>query len=345
MRGVRAKITIFISIIVFLTSHVQASLQEQCVGKFLNPISDICWSCLFPITIGGFSLVSSSKFKDTENPTSPLCLCRRDHNPIPMPGITIGFWEPLRIIEATRTPFCLVSLNGLKLGSSLDNGGFKQYRNESDKRSSAYYHVHYYIYPVLALLNLIMDFGCMSMGSYDLGYMSEFDPSHKNDALANFLHPETFLLANPAAQAACTVDCTETTKEKMPIDSLFWCSGCQGSIYPFTGTVSSHVGGVATSSLLATRQIAKLHRMGLAKKTTSNNAAINGDICESRYASRIPKSQYRLQMTYPRANVNGEYSCNPIGMLDALYSSGREFPYSGEDFVYLLWRKRNCCLF
>lgn len=344
MKSVKRNIAVFICLVGFITNSLHASVEGKCVGKFINPISDICWSCLFPITIGGFSLVSSSKFKDTENPTSPLCLCRRDGNVIPMPGITIGFWEPLRVIEITRTPFCLTSLNGLKLGSSADHGGFKKYRNESDKRSGSYYHVHYYIYPVLAVLNLILDFGCMSMGSYDLGYLSEFDPSHKNETLASFLHPETFLLANPIAQAACAVDCTETTRSKMPIDSLFWCSGCQGGLYPFTGTATNHVGGVATSSLFAAKQIAKLHRLGLAKKTTSNNAAINGDICESRYAARIPKSQYRLQMTYPRPNVSGEYTCNPIGMLDALYSSGREFPYAGEDFVYLLWRKRNCCL-
>ncbi|WP_234000704.1 TraU family protein, partial [Erythrobacter sp. HI0019] len=25
----------------------------RCTGSFVNPITDICWSCLFPISIGG----------------------------------------------------------------------------------------------------------------------------------------------------------------------------------------------------------------------------------------------------------------------------------------------------
>lgn len=326
-------------------SFVKASADGVCVGRFLNPISDICWSCLFPITIGSIPLISSSKFPDTGNPSIPLCLCKRGASPLPMPGITIGFWEPIRIIEVTRTPYCLVSLGGLKVGSSLKQGGFLKTKNEDDKKSKAFYHVHYYVYPVLALLNLLTDFGCMSVGSLDLAYMSEFDPSHLSESLANFLHPETFLLSTPVAHAACAADCISATSTKRSIDSMFWCSGCQGSIYPFTGFVANHACGVATSLLLATRQIAKLHRLGLAKKTATDSSAPFGEICESRYAARIPKSQYRLQMTYPRPNVSGEYSCNPLGMLDLLYSNGREFPYSGEDFVYLLWRKRNCCLF
>ena len=24
-----------------------------CHGKFINPITDVCWSCLFPLSIGG----------------------------------------------------------------------------------------------------------------------------------------------------------------------------------------------------------------------------------------------------------------------------------------------------
>ena len=157
------------------------------------------------------------------------------------------------------------------------------------------------------------------------------------------MHPETFLLSNPIAISACSADCIAATANKQALDALFWCSGCQGSIYPFTGYSASHIGGVATSSLLATRELAKLHRSGLARRTATSSSQVNGELCDSSFAFRIPKTQYRLQMTFPRPNVKGEYSCNPIGMHDSTYSSGREFPYTGEDFVYLVWRKRNCC--
>lgn len=323
----------------------------KCNGRFLNPITDICWSCIFPITIGKIPLIRSSKFKDTPNPSIPVCFCNRAGIPC-VPGLTIGFWEPIRVIEITKTPFCLVSLGGIKIMTSKNQGAHKKTRTENEKRSKAYYHIHYYVYPPLFILNLLTDFGCMDMASYDLAYISELDPSHTSDNLANFMHPETFLLSNSIAKMACSVDCIASTATKRSIDTLFWCSGCQGSIYPFTGTAESHIGGVATSQLLATRQIAKLHRLGLARKTATNRNALpklpancKSDLCSSSYIWRIPKSQYRTQMTYPRANVSGGYSCNNIGMSDAMYSSGREFPYKGEDFSYLLFRKRNCCLF
>mgnify|MGYP000555963314 CR=1 FL=1 len=318
---------------------------DKCVGRFLNPINDICWSCLFPITIGSVPIINSSKFKDTENPSLPVCLCNRKG--IPLPGLTIGFWEPVRIAEVTRIPGCLVSLGGIKISTlnSRMHGNHKKAHREESNHNGAFYHVHYYVYPVLFLLNLIADFGCMDKGSYDVVYMSEFDPSHQSDKLANFLNPETFLLANPVSQMACAVDCVKATMTKQSVDSLFWCSGCQGSIYPLSGYTSTHIGGVATSSLMTTRELAKLHRGGLAKKTATSSSAINGELCESSYAWRIPKTQYRIQMTYPRVNANGPYSCNPIGMSDLTYGAGREFPYSGEDFVYMIWRKRNCCLF
>lgn len=338
------KTSSFIIIIILFQTFYSFANEGKCQGKFLNPITEVCWSCLFPITIGSIPIAPSSKYKDTENPLIPICACKRPGIPLPLPGITGGFWEPIRIVEITRTPYCLVNFGGIKIMSSKNHGGFKKIRSEEDKRSKAYYHIHYYMYPLLAILNLISDLACMSMGSYDLAYMSELDPSHNNDSLANFMHPETFLLSNPIAKVACSVDCVKATATKLPIDSLFWCSGCQGSLYPFTGNVESHIGGVQTSTLLAVKQIAKLHRIGLARKTMTTSAAINGELCSSSYSYRIPKSQYRLQMTYPRANATGSYACNTIGLSDVLYSSGREFPYKGEDFAYLLWRKKNCCI-
>ena len=330
----------FICITICILSN-SLSKADTCVGKFLNPINDVCWSCLFPLTIGSFEVMRSSKFKDTDNPSLPVCLCNKGG--IPTPGISLGIWEPIRILEVTRTPFCLVSLGGVKIKESLDMGSFKKSKTEGDKSSKAYYHIHYYSYPILNILNLLLDFGCLSVGSFDLAYLSEFDPSHKHEPIANFMHPEVFLFANPIAVSACAADCIAATANKQALDSLFWCAGCQGIIYPFTGSVTNHTGGVATSSLLAARQLAKLHRAGLARRTATNSSEVNGELCDSSYAYRIPKTQYRLQMSFPRTNVKGEYSCNPIGILDSTFSSGREFPNSGEDFAYLIWRKRNCC--
>ena len=87
-----------------------SSYASNCQGRFVNPISDICWSCLMPISIGGFNIGKGQppKKRDTKNPISPLCLCTKAN--IPIAGIAIGFWEPVRLIDVTRTPYCLTEI-------------------------------------------------------------------------------------------------------------------------------------------------------------------------------------------------------------------------------------------
>ena len=49
-------------------------------------------------------------------------------------------------------------------------------------------------------------------------------------------------------------------------------------------------------------------------------------------------------MTNPTPTVNGKYACSPIGASTLPPDAGRAYPVGGEDFGYLLWRKRNCCM-
>lgn len=311
----------------------------KCVGKFINPITDICWSCIFPISIGGMKIKSGSSRHDTANPSNIICGCTQ--NNIPRVGITIGFWEPVRLIDVTRKAMCLVNMGGISLGYDRYQGSNDKNYEGSESNQHSFYHTHLYIYPVIAWLKLITDLGCVSKGeTMDLAYMSEYDPTYKNDA--NFLDPEVFLFANPIAQVACTADCISATVG-LPQDGLFWCAGCLGSIYPFSGNVASHVGGVQASSLLSIRALAKLHRVGLSRKTATSDNSINGELCSNQLAFKIIKSQYKLQMTYPISATKGSLTCNSLGMSDALHNSGKEFPYKGEDFGYLVWRKKNCC--
>jgi conjugal transfer pilus assembly protein TraU len=261
---------------------------------------------------------------------------------IPLPGIAVGFWEPVRLVDITRNAMCLVNMGGVDLGHNRSQGEASKRHEAGEHRKHSFYHTHYYTYPLIAWLELIMDFGCLERGSLDVAYMSEFDPTYKNDA--NFLSPEVFLFANPLAQAICAADCV-AANVSLPRNELFWCAGCLGSLYPFSGHVEGHVGGVQASSLLATRIIAKLHRIGLARRTSTSSGEFNGELCRKSFAPKFVKNQYKLQMTYPVPASKGDFSCNPLGMSDVLYGSGKEFPYKGEDFGYLVWRKRNCCLF
>jgi conjugal transfer pilus assembly protein TraU len=165
--------------------------------------------------------------------------------------------------------------------------------------------------------------------------MSEFDILWNNDRAAVILDPEAALFGNPLAQAACIADCAESNFN-VPDDKLFWCAGCQGSLYPFTGSVAHHVGGLQASSLLVQRTIAKLHRSSVLKGFNKE------DFCEPRVLPIIKKSLYKTQLVFPVPQTKGP--CHALGKSDQLWGVGKSFPYGGEDFVYLLWIKKQCCL-
>lgn len=183
-----------------------------------------------------------------------------------------------------------------------------------------------------------MDFLCLEMVSVDVAYLTEFDPFWNDDTKSAILNPEALLFGSLIAQGSCIADCIQSSTG-LPADSLFWCSGCQGSLYPYTGNVGAQNGGVQGSSLLVGRMIAKLHRELLAWNTWGKPMVTKK--CSKYARPLIEKSAYRYQMTYPISETS---QCKRIGQTEILWQSGREFPIKGEDFAYLLWRKRDCCL-
>lgn len=310
----------------------EKGIAGKCKGRFVNPVTDICWSCVFPITIGGIKVSPSGE--DTSNPHDLLCTCGSQ---VPRVGIPISFWEPVRLIDVTRTKFCLVNMGGISIGGSSIKGHGTVDSGTSGGRKRSFYQVHYYIYPVIYWLELLTDFVCLEKSKFDVAYITEFDPMWNDDETAFVLNPEAAVFGNPVAQAACAADSVAATSG-FPLDAMFWCAGCQGSMYPFVGTVADHISGIQASLLLTSRMLAKLHREGLAKGTTGKAA-----MCKPYSAFTIIKSQYKQQMLYPSATT-GKGGCSPLGRTEIVWGSGKEKPYSGEDFGYLIWRKRQCCM-
>jgi conjugal transfer pilus assembly protein TraU len=195
-------------------------------------------------------------------------------------------------------------MGGISIGGDSVRGHGTVDPGKSGGRKRSFYQVHYYVYPVIYWLELLTDFLCLEKSQFDVAYITEFDPLWNDDETAFVLNPEAAIFGNPLAQAACAADSIAATTG-FPLDALFWCAGCQGSMYPFTGHISDHVSGVQASLLLVSRMLAKLHREGLAWGTAvSSTSGINDQrLCDTYLMPIIVKSQYKQQMCVPHARL------------------------------------------
>ena len=243
---------------------------QSCTGRFVNPISDVCWECLFPISIGPIRMGSASGAPDTPNPSSPICFCG---SPIPRIGLSLGVWEPARLMDVSRAPWCFPNLGGLTIDPGLPAARGRTGSSGGDGAQGSVWHAHYYVYPLLSWIGALLDLGCLEGGSLDIAWTSELDPAWLDDELSFLLNPEAALFANLPAQAACAADCAAASAG-LPLDPMFWCAGCQGGMYPLTGNVAAHVGGVQASLLAAQRLVYRLHRAGIAWGTSGSRRAL-----------------------------------------------------------------------
>lgn len=323
-----------IRVLALLSFFLNIEGHAACVGRFVNPITDVCWKCIFPITIMGMEVAGG---EDTPNGGDIICSCIRPGIPFPVIGVPITFWEPVRLIDVTRTPYCMVNLGGIKLGPNKGTIGHGTVNGQgATGMKDSFYQVHWYMYPLLYWLELLTDFVCMEKSQVDIAYVTELDPMWNDDELSFIINPEAALFGNPIAQAACAADCMAASVG-FSMDSLFWCGGCQGGMYPFTGYVGAHSSGIQASLLITQRFMAKLHREGLLWGYASSKA-----YCQKYAMPIMQKTQYTTQMTYPIPSTGD--GCHPLGRSDSIWSTGRHIPYKGEDFGYLIWRKRQCCL-
>lgn len=312
----------------FLSFITTISLAAPCKGHFVNPLTDICWSCLFPLSIGGAKVVGST-LPDTPNAASPIGICPGHI------GLNIGFWEPFAVTDVTDTPYCLVNLGGhkLNLGVKQAQGGRKDFGHGQTR---AFYHVHWYKYPLVSWLNLITSAGCREGGDFDIAYLTELDPTWDDSEMSFVLSPESILFSNPVTQAACAADSISSSFNQGAIDGLFWCAGSQGSHYPLSGHVNAPLSPVQTALLLTERLNYKLHRE---TRLISDSSPKAGEICESHHYPVTPKSRYRYEMVNQVAD--GKH-CYPSGATTLAWEAGKIKPHTPGQYGFLVWRKRHC---
>ena len=310
--------------------------SAACTGAFVNPLTDICWECIFPLTLGKVPIVTSS-LPDTTNPTMPLSFCPKPPPIFIQVGINIGYWEPYALTDVTRVPYCMVNM-GMEMGTAKSQqvGGQSTKKNQGDASDGAFYQVHWYKYPLIYWLQLLQSAACMATDNFDVAYLSELDPFWDDDELAFILNPEAILFGNPIAQLPCIAESVKTSTGKhLPIDALFWCLGSQGSAYPLTGTTGYRDTPMQSAVLMTERMNYKLHRQGIVWESSGKDGAI----CNQHPIPILPKSRYRYQLTNVKAKADTAY---PYGTTTALWESGYDNPVKGDNFGFVNFRKRNC---
>ncbi len=310
-----------------LFSHM--AFSANCTGHFVNPITDVCWRCLFPLSIGNAKVVSHD-LPDTENAASPIGVCPATVGS--RVGLNIGYWEPSALVEVTDAPYCLVNLGGVQLGlgSKSRRGGVQQIE---EGQTRAFYHVHWYKYPLISWLNLITSTACHQGGDFDIAYLSELDPTWNDSEMSFVLNPEAALLGNPITAASCAADSLSSTLQNKPLDTLFWCAGAQGSYYPLTGYINAPISPVQASLLLAERMNYKLHRESLIADSNPLEP------CQEHHLPTLPKSRYRYEMVN---QVSDGKHCYPSGHSTLSWETDKIKSHTPNQYGYLVWRKRNC---
>ncbi|MDH5543688.1 MAG: TraU family protein [Nitrospinota bacterium] len=324
---------VIVKVVVALVLAITVEAEAMCPSGFLNPIDDIAWEGIFPIKIGGV-VVSSSDFPDSPDAASAaVCICP-DPMMVMRPGITTAFWEPIRMIETVKEPFCFPTV-GLGLPNPVPGTltGSSEMATMGNTGESTTLQAHYFIYPVWGLMGMMTDSMCVeSSTGLDVAYITEVDPLWQNDLLAFFLNPEALLFANPVASIACIAD-SVASNAGLSIPFLFWCMGSWGNAYPLSGHVMAS-DPIQSGAAIAGRMVYKMGRMGLAYDAASN-------VCFPIPAPIWNKSYYRLNLSRPRKS-----GLTVIGRSDLIWGWGKNLSVlSGDNNVWTLWRKRACCAF
>ena len=101
-------------------------------------------------------------------------------------------------MDVTRSPWCFPNLGGLTINPGLPAGRGRTGSSGGDGASGSVWHVHYYMYPLLSWIGVLLDLGCLEGGGLDIAWASELDPAWLDDELTFLLNPEARAVRQPA---------------------------------------------------------------------------------------------------------------------------------------------------
>lgn len=322
-------VSVFISVAIFVFAG-KVHAGQDCKATFVNPFTDVQWSGPFPMEIAGVEIKGPSELRDPDKISSVVCLCKRGASITT--GVAVSFWEPARVVETTKTPYCFPLLGGLQINNPTPGS---RYGTVEDDTPITQQNAHWYMFSVWSLLDLFMDVPCIKPEGFDIAYLTEIDPTWNNDLTGFLLNPEALLFGNPIAQLACVAD-SVSSSAGWPLDPLFWCMGSWGSAYPLTGSVQEG-NYTKANAALASRMVYKMSREFLMW-----DPAV--DLCGAVLTPIWIKSHYKMHEMKP---VRGPLM--PIGRASVLWEHVKNPPYgtkgnAPDNFDWMIFRRVKCCM-
>jgi len=275
-----------------------------------------------------------------------LCTCPIENSSQMIAGFKMTIVEPIGAVEVSNTPWNFVGL-GLKLDKSIT-------RKQGNSRSEdgIFRYTHFIIFPPLGMtFGLIQDFICFERGNiFNFAFLSEVLPQYNNDLIAlteEAAKPVSRIwFANPVAELACSADCASSSFGK-PINSLYWCDGCRGSVGAGNSGFVKKVRNrpYEEAEMLAFRILDEMSLTGGMLKTKESSfsyiptgASLKSSLCKAQYFPLIIKDQYYLQPAYGDKGDDAE----PFGKIRTHYDF-KMINKQEDDVFFWIWREKDFC--
>jgi len=342
--GIKTSAIISLTAALLLGNVGDLLASSGCSNMPIDVVNEVCWDCMYPMKLGGVTILDGSLPDSAPDnlQQNAICQCPTTAYPWVRIGLSFSFWEPSRLIETVKTPYCFPAM-----GYQMNNPNPGSHQGSTQKSSdtshgTTFAQVHYYAFAIMAYVSSVISAKCGSGNSagnsFDLAYMTEPDALWNDEMTTALIFPEELLFANPYAQYACVADAVAVDVAGLPLNPLFWCMGSQGPVYPIVG----HYNGenfTEANFALASRFIYKE-----ARDYAICDPAL--DWCNCVTYPLWVKDHYRIQIAKPVASTLTAY---PIGRTGMLWDAGKNPPFSvggnsTDNFLWILFRKHACCI-
>lgn len=290
------KIVKAVGVALALTAASSAMAKPGCVGKMWNPLTDLDYSLMGAIKVGGVQILSAPKFlgKPPKHKADTVCFCKDGLETGWGTGMT--YWLPAYLSDVARQAGCLGFVNGVNILpgfvplSSAQTWGIK--KDQEQKTTNMQIHYAYADIISIAGKSLFEKCGSLSSG-LKVSYLTEPDFVFQNDIYSAILSPQVALLASIPllTQIACGGEAMANTLGGW---YDFGICGWESARFP----LSNNVG--ATNSAQVTNMEVTLKYLTRASLLGTNLRTYGRDVqCKPKYAPFYDPFQHRYQWSFP----------------------------------------------